>query len=168
MCVEVFDQGGNLGGHEAQAVHAGVQLDVDRVIPQALADQIRAEGVEGFQVGDAGLHAGLDDLRIEVGAGGEDDDREADTVLAQFQALDRIGDGEIVGARPLHHRGELHGAVAVCVRLDENQQFRRRVQPGTEIAVVAYATPQVQLQPGKVILAHHASFKLTGKFSKFL
>ena len=158
MRVQEFDECGNLRGHEAQAVHAGIQLDVDRVIPQALADQIGAESVEGFQVGDAGLHPGLDDLRIEVRAGGEDDDREADTVLAELQALDRIGDGKVVGARPLHHRGELHGAVAVRIRLDENQQFRRRVQQGSEITVVAYATAQVQLQPGEIILTHHASF----------
>ena len=117
--------------------------------------QIGAEGIQGFQVGDAGFHPRVDDLRVEIRAGGKDDDRKADTVLPELQAFDRIGDGEVVGARPLHHCGEFHGSVAVCVRLDENEQFRRRFQQGTEVPVIPVTAVQVQFQPGKIILTHH-------------
>ena len=161
MRVQVVDQGGDFRRHEAQAVHAGVQFDMDRIVVQALADQVRAEGIEGFQVGNAGLHPGLDNLRIEVRAGREDDDGETDTVLAQFQAFDGVGDGQVVGSGPLHHRTELHGAVAVRIGLDENKQFRRRFQQGTEIPVISDAAFQVQFQPGKIILSHHVFLSIS-------
>ena len=153
--VQEIHQRGNLRGHESQAVHACVQFDMDGVVPQADFPEMAAEGVQRLQVRNAGLHACSDDFGVEVRARRQDDDRQADTVLPQLQPLHGIGDGQVIGPGALHHRGKLHGAVSVCIGLDENQQFRRGGQQGTEIPVIALTALQVQLQPGKIILSHH-------------
>ncbi len=128
---------------------------MDGISLQAGGAKVAAEGFQGLQVRNAGLHARGDDLGIEIRPGREDDDGQADTVLAQFQPLHGVGDSEIIRSGTLHHGREFHGSMPVRIGLDEHQEFRRRVQQGTEIPVIALAALQVQLQPGKVILSHH-------------
>ena len=151
-------------GHEAEPVHPRVQFDVDREIPESALPQDLQQLSEGEDVRDAGLQAVVDDFRVEVRAGGQDQHREGDTGLPEFHPFHGIGDGEVVRARPLHHGSELHGPVAVCVGLDQDQQFRLRFQPGAEIPVVLLTAPEIELQAREIVLSVHIGHKDTPFF----
>ena len=154
-----IQQSRQFSGHKAEPVHAGVQLDVDGEVLQAAAAKFFAQRLQGVEVGDARLQPVVDDLGEEIRPGGEHEDRQGDTVAAQLHTLDRQGHGEIVGAFLLQHRGELHGPVAVGVGLDEHQQFRGRLQPAAEVAVVVPARGQAQLQARKIVFPVHTIYK---------
>ena len=124
-------------------MHAGVQLDVDRIVFEAFLPQYFHQLFERVQVGNAGFHARLNNFREEVGSGGEDEDGERNAITAQLQALHRVGNGQVIGSGPLHHGRKLHGTMAIGICLDQHQQFGFGIQKGTEIPVVFYRGPQI-------------------------
>ena len=148
---QVLDELRKLLGHETQAVHAGVQLDVHGIILQALFPQYFHQFFQGIEVGDAGFHSGFDDFRIEIRTRGKYQDGKGNTVPAQFQALNGIGDGQIIGPGALHHGGEFHRAMPVGIGLYQYQQFGPGLQKGTEIAVVLHRGLQVEFQAGEIL-----------------
>ena len=150
--LQEIHQGRQFARHEAQAVHAGVQLDVDGELLQAAPAKLPAQGLQGVEVGDARLQAALDDLGEEVRPGGEHEDGKGNTAAAQLHALDGQGNGQIISTFALHHGGELHRSVAVGVGLHEHEQLRGGPQQAAEIAVVAPACRQAQLQARKIVL----------------
>ena len=118
---EKFHQLRQFVRHKAQAVHAGVQLDVNGIVPDAPLPQNAHQLFKGVQVGNGGLHARVNNLRIKIRSRREHQDGQRDTVATQFQALHRVGNGEIVCTGALHHGCELHTAVTVCIGLHQNQ-----------------------------------------------
>ena len=134
-------------GHEAEAVHPGVQFDMDRISLDAAAPQLRAEDLKRVDVGDARFEPVVDDLGKEIRTCGKDQDRQRDAACAQFHPFHRQGHSKVVGAFSLHHGGEFDGTVAVCIGLDQNKKFGGVLQLRTEIAVVLPASLQVELQP---------------------
>ena len=150
-----FLQGGEFRGREAEPVHSGVELYVDGIVPQAAALQHVQEGLERVKVGNAGLEAVQDDFVERIGTGRQDKDGQGNTRLAEFDALQRGGHGEIVRTGRLHQGGEFHGAVPVGVGLYQHQHLRPRPQQRAEIPVVVGTPLQVDLQSGKVLFPCH-------------
>ena len=142
--------------HEAQAVHARVQLDVDGIVRHPLFPQDAGEFPERIDIGNGGFHAGFDDFRVEVRTGGEHQDGQGDTVAAELKPFHRIGHGQVIGPGSLHHGGKLHASVPVRIGLDQNQQLGLRLQQGAEVSVVIRCGLEVELQAGKIILNHGA------------
>ena len=133
-------------------MHAGVQFEMHRELLDAAPAQDFVQGAQGEQVRDAGLEVIVDDLIKEIRPGSEHQDRKADTGLAEFDALHGQGDGQVVGARVLHHPRELDGTVPVGVGLDEHEQAGFPVQFRAEIPVIVQTRREAEFQPRKIVL----------------
>ena len=138
---------------EADARHAGVELVVHGDVASR-ADGRRREQICGFLVvdrrGDAvfgdRVHVGLVDIA-------ENDDRLFDAVFAQFNGFRHGRDREIRCAHALEPLRDLHGAVAVAVRLDHAQHGRFRGL--ADDAVVMFDGTEVDFRPGAMLVWLH-------------
>ena len=148
-------QGGQLVGHEAETVHAGIELDVHRPGFQAALPQGSAQGLERVEIRDARFEPVVDYLGEEVGSGGEHQYRQRDSVASELHPFDRQGHCKVVGSFRLEHGGEFHGSVAVGVGLHEHEQPGGRLQQGAEISIVVPAGRDAEFQPGEIVFVVH-------------
>ena len=143
----------NLRGDKTQPVHPRIQFDMHGIIFLSFGSQHAAQGFEGGKIGNTGLQIVVDDFREEIAAGGQDHNGTHNSPFAQFDALYRIGDGQIVGTQVTHHRRKFHGAVPVSVGLDEHQQLGFGTKFGTEILIVGPTMIQVEFQTRKFLFS---------------
>ena len=118
-----IDQVGNLALHESEAVHAGVDIDVDRIVPPPDFAEFFAQAGQRIEVRDARLQSVTDDFRIVFGSGRQDQDRQVDARFSKFYALAGQRDTQIISPKTFHFLGERDGAVAVAVGFDQDQHF---------------------------------------------
>lgn len=118
---------GDVGAIEAEAVHAGVELDMDRERGKGRGEELggRSETVEDAEAVDIGFEVVLDDIVETILLGVHDHDREGDAVAAEFDALVGIGDGEVVDMIELERVGYLDLAGSVRGSLDHRHKFGR-------------------------------------------
>ena len=140
------DQAGDFPFHEAQPVHAGVDVDVDRIVSSSCLAEFFPEARQGEQVGDTGLEPVADHLRVVVGARREYEDGQVDACLAEFHAFSGESDAEVGGAQLLHLAGEGDGAVAVAVGFDQDQDPGLRFEKGTEMLEVVFDTAAAEFK----------------------
>ena len=155
-----------LSRHESQAVHACIQLDMDGKIAEAARLQDCAKSLKSVKVGDAGLQAVVDDLIEKIRPGGKHENGKADTGLAEFDALKGQRNRQVIGAAALHHRGELHRPVPVCIGLHQDEKLGGRLQAGAEVSVVLLAGRKVELQPREIIFRMRHSCIWVTQFAK--
>ena len=111
---------------EAEAAHAGVELDVD------LHRSARADRGGGISLGDGEVRHGLrhvvfqDALGLISGREAQHQDGERDPVHAQLLALVEVRHGEIARAEPFKMLRHAHRAVTVGIRLDHAEELRLR------------------------------------------
>ena len=157
MGFQEFLERRQLGGHEPQAVHPGVELDMDRERLDSAFPENRAEGFERLEIRNSGFEPAVDYLGKEVASGREHEYRQRYSVAPELHTFDRQGHSQIVGAFRLQHGGELHGSVAVGVGLHEHQQTRRGPEQRAEISIVVSAGRDAEFQPREVIFVVHVS-----------
>ena len=117
--------------------------------------QFIAQRNESVHIRNAGFEPVLDDLRKKVRSGSKYEYGQRDTRPTQLHTFQRQRNGQIVSTFRLHHRSEFYRTVSVCICLDKHQQLSRRLEQGPEIAVVASARREAELQSGKIIFCSH-------------
>ena len=78
----------------------------------------------------------------------EDQDRQINAALAQLHRLVETGDGQIVRARVLQQRGDLHRAVPVSVGLDHAQKAAALGQTAADRLIIVPQRAERDLRPG--------------------
>ena len=150
--LQAFAESWNLIGHEAEPVHAGIQLDVDGKIADPFFAEFVTERVQRVKVGDAGFQALRNHLVEEIRSGCQDQNGRRDAFAAQLDAFHGKRYGQIIHAGLLEHRAHFHRAVAVGVGLDQHEQFGGRLETRTEIPEIVQAVRQTQFQPCEIIV----------------
>ncbi len=122
MDSEEVHQSRNLRCHEAQAVHPGVELDMNRKIFYTPGLQRVAKRFKREQIRYTRLKTVFYDLRKKVRPGGEHKYGQRYAVGPQLHTLHRESHSQIVRTLRLKHGGELHRPVSVSIGLDEHEQ----------------------------------------------
>ena len=110
-------------GHEAQAVHAGVKLDMDRIIFYSSVLQYFAEGFQCVEIWNSWFKVIVYDFIEEVSSGSQNQDRKLYSRFAEFHAFHWISYGKVVCTGFFHHRCKLHCAMSVSICLDQNKKL---------------------------------------------
>ena len=152
---------------EAHAVHAGIQLDMDRETGYSLFLSCLDERIEQTErvnlrlqvVIEHGLEGGH--LRIH------NHDVAGDAVLAQRNALIGYSHSQIVYTMILQGLGYLHGTCTVAVCLDHAYQLGFRLHKRTIVVQIGYHGVQIHLQRSLMYLLYQqfgelVETKLTG------
>ena len=138
--------------HEAEPVHAGIELDVDRIAGFAGVVHGLHEVVERPEAVNFGFEA-VGDHQVEaVGIGVQHHDRHRDAAFAQQDALVGEGHGQIVDPLMLEHLRHLEIPGAVRPGLDHGHELRAEIQLRAEIIEVVDHGVEVDLQHRGVAL----------------
>ena len=145
---DALDERDRVPVRDPGASHPGVHLDVE---PR---EHLVRHAAPGEQIGeldrvDAGGEPVLDDL-VDFGEkrGAQDDDRSGDSGGAKLDALVERGHAQHGDAGVDGVARDLHGAVPVRVRLDDQKDSTTRADGGTDGAEVPAEAIQIDFDPG--------------------
>ena len=114
--------------------------------------QYITERYQGIHVRNARLEGIVDDLVEIIRPRRQHHNRNPDSCILQFHPLYRIGNRKIIGTGLLHHPCKLDRPMSVGIGLDQDKQFRVRLEPVSEISVIFKTIWQIYLQSRKIIL----------------
>ena len=157
-CFQRVDQRVDVLPFESEAVHAGVELDVDRIV---------GFSVPAYRFGERLQRRSAVNLRFEpvvehqveaVRIGVQHDDRHRDARLAQRDALVGESDGQKVDALPLEQVRHFERAAAVSCGLDHGHHPFAGTQQSPEIVQVVLHAVEIDFQHGRVnLVLEHAA-----------
>ena len=151
-CFQRVDQRVDVLPFESEAVHAGVELDVDRIV---------GFSVPAYRFGERLQRRSAVNLRFEpvvehqveaVRIGVQHDDRHRDAGLAQCDAFVGERDGQEADALLFEHVGDFESAVAVAGRLDHRHHLFSFAQQAAEVVQVVDHVVEVDFQYGRMYL----------------
>ena len=144
-----------VGLGKAEAVHAGVELDVDGHGLLLFSEGAHGVGeeVEDAEAVDVGFEAVADDVGKALLLGVHDHDGEGDAVAAQIDALVAIGHGEVIDMVVLQDAGHLGLAGAVGGCLDHRHEAGAGTDEGAVVVEVGNEVVEVDLHDGLVRFA---------------
>ena len=154
--VEATQEGLHVVGHESEAMHAGVKLDVDGEGLGGVGiegGKVVGEEVEYAEAVDVGLEVVADDIVEACGLGVHDHNGEGDAVATQLDTLVDVGHSEVVDVVELEGGGHLDGASTVGGSFDHGHEAGGGPQLGAEVVEVVNKGVEVDLHDGLMGLA---------------